>query len=120
MGNKRTSLVSSLFPLFAAFFYSSSSIFHLFSRVFIFFFFNIHFVQDLSPMSKVSNNASISCNQSFGTVVLVLRRNKMIECFCQDESVPYSVSDMNSVKYGRKFLGCRNYRNHMDKGCDFF
>lgn len=42
----------------------------------------------------------------------VLCREQKMECFCQDESVFRTVSDMNNVNYGRKKLGC--------KGCNFF
>ncbi|KAL5073974.1 hypothetical protein RYX36_012958, partial [Vicia faba] len=62
----------------------------------------------------------MSNNQSFGTYGSVLCRNKRIEYFCQDESVLHTVSDVNCVNYGRKFWDCRNYINHMDKGCNFF
>lgn len=30
------------------------------------------------------------------------------------------MGDINSVNFGGKFLGCRNYINHMKKGCNFF
>lgn len=43
-----------------------------------------------------------------------------MEYFCQDDSVLRTVSDVNSVNYGRKNFDCRNYRNHMDNGCNFF
>ncbi|KAL5078860.1 hypothetical protein RYX36_007281 [Vicia faba] len=50
----------------------------------------------------------------------MLRKNKRMKCFCQYESVLCTFSDMNNVDYGRKFRGCRNCRNYMDKGCNFF
>ncbi|KAL5099501.1 hypothetical protein RYX36_003828 [Vicia faba] len=71
-------------------------------------------------MSKIASNASMSNNQSYGTSGSVIRRNKKMECFCLDESAIRTVNDVNSVNYGRKLWGCRNYRNYMDKGCDFF
>lgn len=30
------------------------------------------------------------------------------------------MGDMNSVNFGKKFWGCRNFRNHVNKGCNFF
>lgn len=75
------------------------------------------------PLSFISasmfKNASSALITSFGTSGSVLRRNKIIECFCQDDSVFRTVTNVNSVNYGRKFLDCRNYRNHIDKGCNF-
>ncbi|CAL5186782.1 unnamed protein product [Lathyrus oleraceus] len=71
-------------------------------------------------MSKIVSSASMSNNQSFETTGSVLRRNRRVKCFCQDESVICTVSDMDSVSYRRKFWGCRNYKNYMDKGCNFF
>ncbi|KAL5056144.1 hypothetical protein RYX36_036826, partial [Vicia faba] len=43
-----------------------------------------------------------------------------MQCFCQDESVIRIVNDVKNVNYGRKFWGCRYYRNHMKKGCNFY
>lgn len=71
-------------------------------------------------MSKNANSISISNNQSINTSGPMLRRNKRIKCFCQDESGLHTVSDVNSINYGRKFWDCRNYINHMDNGCNFF
>lgn len=68
-------------------------------------------------MSKNASSASII---GFGTSGSVLRRNMKIKCFCQDDSVLRTITDVNSVNYGRKFWGYRNYRNHMGKGCNFF
>ncbi|KAL5075050.1 hypothetical protein RYX36_014034 [Vicia faba] len=59
-------------------------------------------------MSKIASNASMSNNQSYGTSGSVIRRNKKMECFCQDESVFRTVNDVNNVNYGRKFWGSRN------------
>ncbi|KAL5099866.1 hypothetical protein RYX36_004193, partial [Vicia faba] len=43
-----------------------------------------------------------------------------MDCWCQEECVMRSVIDLNSVNVGKKFLGCRNYRNQLEKGCNFF
>lgn len=51
-------------------------------------------------MFKNASSASIT---SFGTPGSVLRRNKIIECFCQDDSVLRIVTDVNNVNYGKKF-----------------
>lgn len=64
------------------------------------------------PMSKNESNVSIT---GFGTSGFVLRRNKIIECFCHDNSVFCTITDVNNVNYGRKFWGCRNYINHMTR-----
>ncbi|CAK8538417.1 unnamed protein product [Lathyrus sativus] len=71
-------------------------------------------------MSKSASNASTSNNHSYGTSGSLIRKNKRIECFCQDESVLRTMNDVNNANKGRKFWGCRNYRNHIEKGCNFF
>lgn len=65
-------------------------------------------------MLKLLSSASI------GTIESIIRRNKMIECYCQDDCVLRIVGDMNSVNFEKRFLGCRNYKNHMNKDCNFF
>lgn len=65
-------------------------------------------------MSNLSSSASI------GTIGLVIRRNKKKECYCEEESVIHTVGDMNNVNFGGKFWGCRNYRYHMHKRCNYF
>lgn len=30
------------------------------------------------------------------------------------------MGDMNSVNFGKKFWSCRNYINHVNKGCNIF
>lgn len=71
-------------------------------------------------MSKNANKTSMSTNHSSYASGYVIRRNARIECFCQDESVMHTISDINNVNYGRKFWGCRNYRNYLEKGYNFF
>lgn len=71
-------------------------------------------------MLKNASSASISNNQSISTFGSMLRRNKIMKCFCQDESVLRIVTDVNNINYGRKLLGCRIYMNRMDKGCNLF
>lgn len=70
-------------------------------------------------MSKNASSASRSNNQSFVLVGYMFRKNKRVKCFCQDESVICIVSDMNNVNHGRKFWGCKDYRNHMDNAVIF-
>lgn len=70
--------------------------------------------------ASMSKNASTHSITNFDTSGYVLRRNKRMKCFFQDDSVLRTVSDVNNVNYGRKFRDCRNYRNHMDKDCNFF
>ncbi|CAL5215315.1 unnamed protein product [Lathyrus oleraceus] len=65
-------------------------------------------------MSKLPSTASI------GTVGSVIRRNRRRKCYCQDECVLRTVIDMNSVNFGERNWGCRNYRNHVNKSCNFF
>lgn len=43
-----------------------------------------------------------------------------MKCYCQDKCVLRTVGDMNNVKFGDFFWDCRNYRNHMNKSCNFF
>ena len=50
---------------------------------------------------------------SFRITGSMLRRNRRVECFCQDESVLRIVSDTNNVNYEINFWNCRNYKNHM-------
>lgn len=71
-------------------------------------------------MSKNSNSTSMSNHQNSKTIRYVIHRNNRRECFCQDECVLHTVSDMNNLKYGKKLLSCRNYRNHMENVYNFF
>ena len=41
-------------------------------------------------------------------------------CRCGVECVVHTVSDPMNPNCGRKFFGCRNYKNNFDKGCSFF
>ncbi|CAK8579383.1 unnamed protein product [Lathyrus sativus] len=66
-------------------------------------------------MSKSASNVSTSNSHGYGTFGSLIRGNKRIECFCQDESVLRTVNDVNSVNKGRKFWGCKNYINHIKK-----
>ncbi|KAL5053567.1 hypothetical protein RYX36_034249 [Vicia faba] len=43
-----------------------------------------------------------------------------MNCWCQEECVMHIVTDLNSVNVGKKFLGCRNYKNQLEKGRNFF
>lgn len=80
----------------------------------------VHFYSFIFHQCFDVKNASSASITSFGTSEFVLRRNKIMKCFCQDDSVLRTVSDVNSVNYGRNFWGCRNYKNHMGKGCKLF
>ncbi|KAL5078936.1 hypothetical protein RYX36_007357, partial [Vicia faba] len=72
-------------------------------------------------MSKFSSNSSKSNTQNCGSFGYVLTRNKRRECWCQEECVIRTVTDLNSVNIEKKkFWGCRNYVNHEEKGCNFF
>lgn len=51
-------------------------------------------------MSKSVGNASMSNNKSYGSII---RINMMRECFCKDEHVLCTVSDMNNIHNGKKF-----------------
>lgn len=70
-------------------------------------------------MSKLSSSGSMS-NNYIGITGSILRRNKRMECYCQYECVLWTVSDMNSVNFGKTFWDYRNYINHMNKGYNFF
>lgn len=54
-----------------------------------------------------------SNNQICGSFVYVVVRNKRRECWCQEECVIRMVTDLNIVNVGKKFWGCRSYKNKM-------
>ena len=58
--------------------------------------------------------------QSIGSVGSSLRRRTTIECRCGEETVIRTVTDNTNPNYGRRFWGCKNYKNQFDKGCSFF
>lgn len=86
-------------------------------RFLLFFYCLLRFLPFAFPMLKNASSVSMSNNQNFVTVGFVLHRNKRVKYFCQDESVLHTASDINRANYGRKFWGCRNYRNRMGKSC---
>jgi len=49
-----------------------------------------------------------------------LRRRVVGECRCGETPVIRIVTDNTNLNCGRKFWGCKNYRNHYEKGCGFF
>ena len=49
-----------------------------------------------------------------------LRKRAITECRCGEETVVRTVTDTYNPNCGKKFLGCRNYKNQFDKGCSFF
>lgn len=44
----------------------------------------------------------------------------MRDRWCQEECIIRTVLDLNNVNVGKKFWGCRYYRNQMEKICNFF
>ncbi|KAL5055305.1 hypothetical protein RYX36_035987, partial [Vicia faba] len=43
-----------------------------------------------------------------------------MDCWCQEECVMRTVTNLNIVNVGKKFWGCRNCINQLEKGCNFF
>ncbi|CAJ2636194.1 unnamed protein product [Trifolium pratense] len=70
-------------------------------------------------VQRRSNNTAEEHVHSFESVGAVLRRQAKRECLCE-ELVLHTVTDITSLNFGKKFWGCRNYRNCNDKGCSFF
>jgi hypothetical protein len=58
--------------------------------------------------------------QSAMSVGSNLRKRAITECRCGEETVVRTVTDTYNPNCGKKFLGCRNYKNQFDKGCSFF
>jgi len=58
--------------------------------------------------------------QSIGSVVSSMRRRSMTEFRCGEETVIRTVTDNTNPNCGKRFWGCKNYKNHFDKGCSFF
>lgn len=58
--------------------------------------------------------------QSYGSIGSSYSRRRSIECRCGDYGVIRTVTDITNPNCGKKFRGCRNYRNSTDKGCGFF
>ncbi|KEH19683.1 GRF zinc finger protein [Medicago truncatula] len=58
--------------------------------------------------------------QSIGSVGSSLRRRTVAQCRCGEETVIRTITDNTNPNCGRRFWGCRNYKNQFDKGCSFF
>lgn len=71
-------------------------------------------------MSKNSSRTLMSNNQSFGAVRSVLCRNKRRECFYQEKCVLRTINAKNTINFRKKFWDFRNYKNHMENGCNLF
>jgi hypothetical protein len=55
-----------------------------------------------------------------GSVGSSLRRRSTPNCKCGETVVIRTVTDALNPNCGKKFWGCRNYRNSSDKGCSYF
>ena len=55
-----------------------------------------------------------------GSVGSSLRRRSVPNCRCGENVVMRTVTDALNPNCGKKFWGCRNYRNSSDKGCSYF
>jgi hypothetical protein len=55
-----------------------------------------------------------------GSVGSSLRRRSVPNCRCGENAVIRTVTDPLNPNCGKKFWGCRNYRNSSDKGCSYF
>jgi hypothetical protein len=58
--------------------------------------------------------------QSIGSVGLSLRRRTVAECRCGEETLIRTITDNTNLNCGKRFWGCKNYKNQLDKGCSFF
>jgi len=58
--------------------------------------------------------------QSVGYVGSSLRRRIVTECRCGELLVICTIIDNTNSNFGKRFWGCKNYKNHFDKGCSFF
>jgi len=59
-------------------------------------------------------------SQSVGYVGSSLRRRVVGECRCGETPVIRTVTNNTNPNCGKKFWGCKNCRNHYEKGCGFF
>ncbi|KEH25496.1 GRF zinc finger protein [Medicago truncatula] len=59
-------------------------------------------------------------SQCSGSVGSNLRKRVIFECRCGEDTVVRTVTDSQNPNCGKKFWGCRNYKNQYDKGCSFF
>jgi hypothetical protein len=59
-------------------------------------------------------------SHSSGSVGSNMRKRAIFECRCGEETVVRTVTDSHNPNCGKKFWGCRNYKNQYDKGCSFF
>ncbi|KEH27942.1 GRF zinc finger protein [Medicago truncatula] len=57
---------------------------------------------------------------AYGSVGSSLRRRAARNCRCGENVVVRTVTDSLNPNCGKKFWGCRNYRNSIDKGCSYF
>ncbi|RHN50703.1 putative transcription factor GRF family [Medicago truncatula] len=64
--------------------------------------------------TQQSGNSSVSCYGS------ILRRRSFRDCRCGEKQVLRTVSDVTNPNFGKKNLGCINYKNQFDKGCNYF
>lgn len=64
-------------------------------------------------MTKVAEQPYASMGSS-------LRKRLGTNYRCGVECVVRTVSDSTNPNRGRHFYGCRNYKNTLDKGCNFF
>lgn len=46
------------------------------------------------------------------------RQNR--KCECDEYLILKTVNDITNPNYGEKFWGCRNWRNKIDNGCNYF
>jgi len=73
-------------------------------------------------MSNQTSRTQWVREQSYasGSVGSNLRRRSIPNCRCGETVVIQTVTDAFNRNCGKKFWGCRNYRNSSDKGCNYF
>jgi hypothetical protein len=78
------------------------------------------FRANMSAQSSKSQTRPWVQDHSIGSVGSSLRRRSNRECWCGEQAVIRTVADISNPNCGKKFWGCKNYKNSFDKGCRFF
>lgn len=67
-----------------------------------------------------SSSSSSSYHPSNNIESLSVIRRHSLKCPCNEICVVRTGSDFKNVNCGKKFFGCRNYKDMNDKSCGFF
>lgn len=96
---------SSSFVFHCSYIHLPSSIMYLYVHTSIFHLPLCIRIPQSSISASMSKNVSSASITDFGTSGSMLRRNKIIECLCQDDNVLCTLIDVNSVNYMTKKIG---------------